>query len=89
MSSSIHIGSSGPIYWAAYIPKDITRDTRSGVDVASFGYYAGVEYCRLKGLKFSTSFDEVFKGTHYLVCCGDVMVTVEPDAYPDIERRLL
>lgn len=68
-------------------PKEITRDSDNGVNVASFGYYDGIEYAKEKGLKQTTNFSDVFAGTHFIVCCGDVMVKVEETDYPEMIRR--
>lgn len=71
------------------IPKEITIDSDNNQQVASFGYYDGIAYTTEKGLKQSTSFKEVLNKTHFIVCCGDVMVSVEPTDYPEIERRVI
>lgn len=71
-----------------YVPKEITRDKEDkGLNIASFDYYSGIEYAKIKGLVFSTDFGTVRNKTGYIVCCGDVMVRVEPNDYPDIVRR--
>ena len=57
------------------------------LNTASFSYYDGIHYAKEKGLKQSTEFSDVRKGTHFIVCCGDVMVKVEETDYPDIKRR--
>jgi len=73
---------------ALYIPKEITEDDITAQNIASFDYYTGIKYAESLGLKQSTSFTEVSNGTHFIVCCGDVMVQVEPTDYPDITRRI-
>jgi hypothetical protein len=70
-------------------PKEITRDPDSSIDLASFGYYDGLKYAELNGLEQDTSFTNVMKYTHFIVCCGDVMVRVADTDYPDIQRRIL
>ena len=70
------------------IIKEITQDIETGINVASFEYYNGIDYANRKGLEQTTHFKEVFAGTHFIVCCGDIMVKVEPSDFPDIERRL-
>ena len=68
-------------------PSEITRDEEN--DIASFTYYVGLHYALLKELKQTIDMREVRKGTHFIVCCGDIMVKVEPTDFPEIERRLL
>jgi hypothetical protein len=68
-------------------PKEITLDTDTGIHVASFSYYDGVKYVKDNGLKQTTSFRDVFAGTHFIICCGDVMVVTSQDKWPDIKRR--
>jgi hypothetical protein len=71
-------------------PKEITMDPKGNKQIASFGYYDGLQYVKEKGLKQTTSFKEVFNNTrHFIVCCGDVMVNVEPTDFPEIERRVI
>ncbi len=69
------------------IPKEITIDIDSGIQTASFSYNEGISYAQTKGLKQSVYFRDVRKGTHFIVCCGDVMVKVESQDYPNIIRR--
>jgi hypothetical protein len=72
-------------------PKEITVEQRDtgNLHIASFGYYDGVEHATELGLKQTTSFKEVNQFTHFIVCCGDVMVRVEEQDYPEIDRRIL
>lgn len=69
------------------IPKEITTDIDNGNQTASFSYNEGITYAQEKGLKQTVYFSDVAKGTHFIVCCGDVMVKVENTDYPDITRR--
>lgn len=69
-------------------PKEITQDIDTGVNIASFDYYTGIKYAKEKGLQQTTSFSDIGKKTHFIVCCGDVMVQVEPTDYPEITRRI-
>ena len=69
-------------------PKEITQDIDNGANTASFSYYDGIQFAEDNNLKQTTSFSEVSKGTHFMVCCGDVIVKVEEVDYPEIERRL-
>ncbi len=69
------------------MPKEITKDQEFGHEVASFGYYDGIQYAKDNKLEQTTSFVDVFAGTHFIVCCGDVMVLVKTADYPSIIRR--
>ena len=71
------------------LPKEITKDADTGIEVASFEYYDGHHYAKENELQFSTSFSDVFLYTHFLVCCGDVMLRVKPDMFPELERRVI
>lgn len=69
-------------------PKEITQDIDTGANTASFSYYDGIQFAKDNNLKQTTSFSDVAKGTHFIVCCGDVMASVESIHYPEIERRI-
>lgn len=72
----------------AITPKEITNDLDAGdVQYASFGYYDGIAYAKQHNLKQTTSFRDVDEKTHFIVCCGDVMIRVESTDYPEIIRR--
>lgn len=71
------------------IPKEITRYSNIGVDIASFSYYEGKAFTTLHGLMQTTDFKDVYTGTHFTVCCGDIMVKVEETNYPSMDRRLI
>lgn len=68
-------------------PEEITRDIDDGTETASFKYYDGIAYAKDKQLQFTTSFSDVRKGTHYMVCCGYVMAVIKPIDFPGIKRR--
>lgn len=73
-----------------YVPTEISRYIESentSWDVASFDYYSGNRYCDLLHIKQTTDWRLVSAGTHFIVCCGDVMVKVGKNDYPNIERR--
>lgn len=70
------------------VPKEITQDIDTGINVAWFDYYDGIKYAKEKGLKQTASTAEVMQSTHFIVCCGDVMVKVEPTDFPNIKRRI-
>lgn len=70
-------------------PTEITHDVESNIQYASFDYYSGIKFANINNLKQTTSFKDVDKFTHFLVCCGDVMVRVNPTDYPEIERRII
>lgn len=69
------------------LPKEITRCVDTKLNTASFGFYDGREVAKEMGLVQTTEFSDVRKGTHFIVCCGDVMIKVEETDYPEIERR--
>ena len=68
-------------------PTEITRDIVTQTNTASFDYYSGIAYAKEKNLEQTTSFNDVYHGTHFIVCCGDVMVRVEETDFPEITRR--
>lgn len=70
-------------------PKEITRDTDDNTDVASFGFYDGIAIAKEMGLIQGVRFKQVIDKTHFIVCCGDVMIRVEPTDFPQIERRVI
>jgi len=70
------------------IPKEITQNKDSGHNIASFSFYEGRQFVNKYNLKYTTSFSDVFKGTHYTICCGDIMVKVESTDYPEINRKI-
>jgi hypothetical protein len=71
-----------------YVPKEITQDIDTAINIASFDYYSGIRYCELLGIKQCGNFNQVSDGTGFIVCCGDVMVKVKQTDYPDIKRRV-
>jgi len=71
------------------VPKSIDRYVYSGRELASFGYYDGISYCKSMGLHHTTSFNKVDHGTHYMVSCGDVIIRVDADMFPEIERNVV
>lgn len=72
-----------------YEPKDINKDIDTGIELASFDYYTGIAIAKKKGLEQTTSFSDVNAGTHFIVCCGDVMFKVNPIEFVHIQRRLI
>lgn len=70
------------------LPKEITFDPNNGQHIAPFGYYDGIQYAKDNNLKQATEFKDVFAETHFIVCCGDVMVSVKEIDYPEIIRRV-
>lgn len=70
------------------IPKEITQDCDTDINTASFDYYGGIKYCKERGLLQGTKWQDLAAGTHFIVCCGDVMVLVHPTDFPDIARRI-
>ena len=72
-----------------FIPKDITKDKDNGLEIASFSYYAGIQYAKHHKLQQTTDFEQIISRTHYIVCCGDVMVRVKSSQYTGVPRRKL
>lgn len=70
-------------------PEDIVLDEESGLQMAHFDYYTGIKFAKERGLKQSCSMSEVADGTHFIVCCGSVMVKVDEDYLPDFPRRII
>ena len=56
---------------------------------ASFKYRDGIEYAQTKKLNQTDEFRKVREFTHFIVCCGDVMIAVRSDEFPNIERRAI
>lgn len=70
-------------------PKEISHDFDTDIHYASFSYNDGISYAEQKGLNQTTKFGDLDKGTHFIVSCGDVLVAVNHDDFPEIERRVL
>ena len=70
-----------------YTPKEITKDKDNGTEVASFDYYSGINYAKQHNLQQTTLYTEVCRRTHFMVCCGDVMIVVDSSFHPEIQRR--
>lgn len=70
-------------------PKEIAIDTDNNMHVASFSYYDGIAKAKELGLQQTTDFRKVFDNTHFIVCCGDVMIRVKEDDYPEINRKVI
>lgn len=71
------------------LPKEITKDSDTNTEVASFGYYYGIKAAKERKLDQCTDYGLVFKGSHFIVCCGNVMFAVTPDEFPEIKRRII
>jgi hypothetical protein len=69
-------------------PKEITRCEDTEIDTASFEYYSGIKEAKVRNLKQTTNFIDVVKYTHFIVSCGEVMIRVNHEEYPEIERRI-
>ena len=69
------------------IPTGITKCVDTGLETASFNYHTGIAYAKSKKLEQAGRFQAMAQGTHFIVCCGDVMVKVEATDFPEIERR--
>ena len=72
------------------IPKEITRDSETGKNVASFDFYTGKQYAKEKCLVQNKRVNgSDFNKEGFIVCCGDVMTEVEETDFPEIERKVL
>lgn len=72
-----------------YTPKEITQDSNTGKNIASFSYYDGINYAKEHNLKQNLKVNgSLFNKQGFIVCCGDVMTEVEPTDWPLIERRI-
>lgn len=70
-------------------PIEITINSDNGIQIASFNYYDGLKVIKDRNLTQSTSFTDVFKGSNFIVCCGDIMFKVLEIDYPEIQRRTI
>lgn len=77
-----------PLGVSGILPKEITKDCDTGAETVSFSYFEGVKYAKEAGLLQTDSFTDMRLKTHFLVCCGDVMISVEPADFPSISRRV-
>lgn len=75
----------------AILPSEITLDKDNNINIhmASFSYYDGIYVAKQLNLKQTSHFGDVMNKTHFIVCCGDVMIRVEETDYPDIKRRIM
>lgn len=71
------------------LPKEITKDADNNMHTASFSYYDGIARAKQLGLKQTTDFRDVWNNTHFIVCCGDVMIKVQESDYPEMNRRTI
>lgn len=69
-------------------PTEITECCDTALNTASFDYYTGIKVAEQRGLKQTSNFADVRAGTHFIVCCGDVMMKVEETEYPEMKRRI-
>ena len=78
-SVSNHNDEEGPV------PYEIVVDKDTDHHMADFKYYEGLRYVESTGIKHS------FAGelNTYYVSCGDIRVTVEPKAFPNVPRRFI
>lgn len=67
-----------------YDPKDIT--VSEDVQWASFDYYSGKAIIKELNL---TQGKELRDFNTFLVCCGDIVILVESQELPHIERRII
>lgn len=70
-------------------PYEITQDCDSGMNFASFDFYAGKEYTKAREMKQTTDFMDVVKNNCFIVSCGKITIFVQPTDFPEIERRII
>lgn len=70
-------------------PKEITKDEEGNIHIASFNYNDGIEYAKINNIPQTSKFNEYIKGTHFIVCCGDVMIVVGENDFPKVARKTL
>lgn len=70
------------------IPSEITQDSDSGLNIASFPHSNGVRYAQENDLRQCSNFND-FNHSTFIVCCGQVLVIVEPTDFPEVIRRIL
>jgi hypothetical protein len=70
-------------------PKDITKDSETQKEFASFGFYDGIHLAKENKWKQVSDFSDLQHNKTFLVCCGDVMIAVKPTDYPELERRII
>lgn len=68
-------------------PTEITKCKDTGMHTASYEFYSGIREAERRELKQTTDFADVRRGTHFIVCCGDVMLRLHEQEYPEINRR--
>lgn len=71
-----------------YLPTEITKCCDTGIETASFDYYTGIKYVVEHNIPQTTKMSLIQDGSHFIVCCGDVMIGVQPTDFPEIERRI-
>ena len=67
------------------LPYEIVVNEKTNCHIANFKYYEGLRYIENTDIKHS------FEGeiNTYYISCGDVCVTVEPSAFPNVKRRFI
>lgn len=71
------------------IPKDITQDVDSGLQIASFDYNLAIRKMKEKNYKQVVSFTDLKPHSTFIVCCGDIMTIVNDEDYPSVKRRII
>lgn len=69
------------------IPYEVIVDRDTNHHIANFRYYEGISYVESKGIE--QKFNSKYEVNTYYISCGDVCVSVEPDAFPNVKRRFI
>ena len=71
-------------------PKEITIDIENNIHIAHFDYYTGISYSDHAQLSMTTTYKDFIEDNPvFMVACGDVMIRVKEDDYPNIERKTI
>ena len=70
-------------------PTEITKDSETGVEIASFKYTDGILVAKQNLKSQTTNFDDIINKNMFLVCCGEVMMRVRSTDYQTIDRRVV
>lgn len=70
-------------------PKEITKDSETGTEYASFSYYDGIAYAKENNLSQAIKIGHLNNPKLFIVCCGDVMIKCTPDFFPEIQRKII
>jgi hypothetical protein len=70
-----------------YVPKEITLCSETKRQTASFSYYDGLCVAKILGLRQCVNINQIYNDKFFIVCCGEVMISVSNEDYKNIKRR--